>query len=114
VDARARGLHLRLLELVEHRHPDRPGDETDDRQHDHDLQQGEALLRPAARANDCPTLSTHGDSSGWLSHWTNSCIIKMGCRMENTMKPTPTAMLTISAGDSRVVRRFTFPSTSRS
>src|SRR5713101_4146724 len=93
-----RGLDLRLLEVLEDVEPDRAGDEAQDHQDHHDLDQ-----RHAAAAAESPlslVLLLHG-----CPHFGTKLVsCMMGMRMEKTMNATPPPMTTIMIGSSRLVR----------
>src|SRR5262249_30158665 len=102
----ARGLDLALAVVVERADADAAHDEADDREHDHDLDEGHTRVAHAL------PFSLHSCLS--FCHCTNCPMSMIGPMIENTMKPTPTAIMTIISGASSDVRRPTSTSTSRS
>src|SRR4051812_7600525 len=91
------GLDLRFAELAEHVVADGAGDEAEDDEHHHDLDERHAAR--SAQAAESLGAVLHGFL--YLGTKVLSCM--MGIRMEKTMKATPPPIITIMTGSSRLV-----------
>src|SRR5712671_5098488 len=95
-----RGLDLRVLQVLEDVKPDRAGDEAQDHQDHHDLDQRHAAAA-AEPSESFDLLLLHGVPLFHFGTKLVSCM--MGMRMEKTMNATPPPITTIMIGSSRLV-----------